>query len=59
MEYSTRLRYSRAIDKPKQGTRRTTMNTLKNVVIGLVSIMIFGLAVRTGFRAEQAAIVRG
>jgi hypothetical protein len=32
-----------------------TMHTLKHIAIGIVSTMIFALAVRTGYQAEQEA----
>ena len=31
------------------------MNTLKNVAVGIISTMIFALAMRTGIHAEQQA----
>ncbi len=31
------------------------MNTLKNVAAGIISTMIFALAMRTGFRADKEA----
>ena len=31
------------------------MNTLKNVAVGIISTMIFALAIRTGFQADKEA----
>ncbi len=31
------------------------MNTLKNVAVGIISTMIFALAIRTGFHADKEA----